>query len=155
MLQEARPQVSSRQEKPPLGPGSERAAARLDPANEGDPVKGLWSQLLRLEWMTDTLPTFPTILCRIFPPTCSRSRNGRRKGIRQALFPAVASKCECDETSVNKSAPLRHEGTQLSCFTVPCLVCRAAEVSQDFALCLAKWGCESCGGVPVLQSALI
>lgn len=133
------------------GPGflSEGTTARLDPANEEDPVKGLWNQLLQLEWMIDPqLPTFTTILCRIFPPACSRSRSGRRKGIRQPLFPAVASKCECDETSVNKSARLRHESTQLSCFTVACLFCRAAEVSQDFALCLAKWGCEWRGGVP-------
>lgn len=33
---------------------------------------------------------------------------------------------------------------------LPCLFCRAAEVSPNFALCLAKWGSAA-----ALQSALI
>lgn len=45
---------------------------------------------------------FPIMLCGISPPTRSRSGDGGRTGIRQPLFPAVASERECEETSVKK-----------------------------------------------------
>lgn len=55
------------------------------------------------------------------------------KGIRQPVFPAVASKCERDETSVNKSDTLGDEGAA----AFPALS-KPAAPPQDFALCLAK-----------------
>lgn len=68
------------------------------------------------KWIIDTrfYTSFTIMLCRILPPTRSRSGSAGMKGIRQPLFPAVASKCECDETSVNKSERLRHESARLS-----------------------------------------